>query len=330
MQRLARALAWLLPCLALHAEDPWVAYAPAGNPNGKHIVLLSGDEEYRSEESMPALGKILSQRHGFRCTVLFSQDENGVINPNNQTNVPGMRHLDDADLVINAFRFRELPDADMKHFVDYLNAGKPMIVLRTATHSFAYSRNKQSPYARYSWDYQGNDAFKGGFGGVTVGETWTFHHGGHGSEATRGIVDGRYRNHPILNSVKDVFGPTDVYGVNPDFPKDATVLLWGLVLRGMNPDSPANWSKPLMPIVWLREARLESGRSAQILCSTIGAASDFVSEDLRRLIVNACYHLTGLEVPRKADVTPVGDFNPTMFGFNQYKKGVKVSEHRLP
>ena len=53
------------------------------------------------------------------------------------------------------------------------------------------------------------------------------------------------------------------------------------------------------------------------------------SDDLRRLIVNACYWLTGLEVPNKADVTPVGEFNPTYFGGNKFKKGVKVADHEL-
>ena len=87
------------------------------------------------------LGKILSQRHGFKCTVLFSVNpDTGTIDPVNQTNVPGMHLLDSADLVILLFRFRELPDADMKHFVDYLQAGKPVIALRTATHAFQYSR----------------------------------------------------------------------------------------------------------------------------------------------------------------------------------------------
>ena len=157
----------------------WVTYEGADGPGkGKHIVLLSGDEEYRSEEGLPQLGKILSQRHGFKCTVLFSLNPaDGTIDPNNQTNVPGMKLLETADLVINQFRFRELPDSDMKYFVDYLNSGKPMIVIRTATHPFAYSRNKQSPYARFSWDAKG-----GGFGGMTVGETWTYHHGDHGKE----------------------------------------------------------------------------------------------------------------------------------------------------
>src|SRR5262249_19585428 len=154
---------------------------PQGSANGKHVVLLSGDEEYRSEESLPQLGKILSQRHGFQCTVLFSQDADGTIDPDNQANVPGMHLLAKPHLVVNQFRFRELPDADMKHFVDYLDAGRPMIVVRTATHAFSYTRNKQSPYASWSHDQRG-----GGFGGMTVGESWTFHHGEHGKESTRG------------------------------------------------------------------------------------------------------------------------------------------------
>ena len=37
--------------------------------------LLSGDEEYRSEEAMPQLGRILAKHHGFKCTVLFAIDK---------------------------------------------------------------------------------------------------------------------------------------------------------------------------------------------------------------------------------------------------------------
>ncbi|HAB14915.1 MAG TPA: hypothetical protein DCE44_00545 [Verrucomicrobiales bacterium] len=303
----------------------WVTYEPpASSANGKQIVLLSGDEEYRSEEGLPQLGKILSQRHGFKCTVLFSQDPDGTINPNNQTNIPGMHLLGAADLVVTQFRFRELPDADMKPFVDYLNSGKPMMVVRTGTHSFAYSRNKQSPYAVFDWQ-----AKDGGFGGKTVGETWTYHHGDHGKESARGLVDGIHRKNPILNSVNDVWGPSDVYGVNPDFPADAAVLIWGQTLKGMNPNDPPNLNKAIMPVVWLRNYSSSTGKTSKILCSTMGAATDLRSEDLRRLFVNAAYDLTGLKVPEKADVTPIGEFNPSMFGFGTFKKGVKVSEHIL-
>lgn len=321
---LALILGLIASTLAVTAE-PWVTYdPPAGQSNGKHIVMLSGDEEYRSEESLPALGKILSQRHGFKCTVLFSQDAQGIIDPNNQTNVPGMHLLGGADLVVNQFRFRELPDADMKHFVDYLDAGKPMMVLRTATHAFHYTRNKQSPYAKYGFAASG-----GGFGGMTVGETWTYHHGDHGKEATRGLVDGKNQKHPILKSVRDVFGPSDVYGVNPDFPSDVQVLLWGQTLVGMKPDDAPQLKKSIMPLAWLRDVQTGNGKTSRILCSTIGAAIDLASEDLRRFVVNASFDLTGLTVPDKADVTPIGEFQPTMFGFNGYKKGVAVSDHVL-
>lgn len=305
--------------------DPWVTYEPKpGTANGKNIVLLSGDEEYRSEESLPQMGKILSQRHGFRCTVLFSQDADGTINPNNQTNIPGMHLVDGADLVVNQFRFRELPDEDMRHFVHYLEAGKPMIALRTATHAFDYNRNPKSPFAKYS-----HNAANGGFGGMVVGETWTYHHGNHGGEATRGIINGKNQQHPILKGVHDVFGLTDVYGVNPDFPQSATVLLYGQVLKGMHPDDGPNLQKAIMPIVWLNTYPAADGKTGTALCSTIGAAIDLKSEDLRRLFVNACYQLTGLPVPDHADVTEVGSYHPLMFGFNKFKPGVKVSEHEL-
>src|SRR5512142_1612246 len=116
-------------CLA----GDWVTYFPSpGTASGKHIVLLSGDEEYRSEEALPMLAKILAVRHGFKCTVLFAiNPADGAITPTVLTNIPGMQALDSADLCFLSLRFRELPDDQMKHFVDYLNAGKPIIGLRT-------------------------------------------------------------------------------------------------------------------------------------------------------------------------------------------------------
>jgi hypothetical protein len=317
----ALALSWTLT-----AAD-WATYPPpAGQANGKRVVLLAGDEEYRSEESLPMLGKLLSQRHGFHCTVLFSiNPADGTIDPVNQTNVPGLHLLETADLVITAFRFRELPDRDMGHFVNYLQAGKPIIALRTATHAFNYTRNKQSPFAK--WDFASKD-WPGGFGQQVLGETWINHHGDHDAEATRGLIDGTQAKHPVLRGVVDVFGPTDVYGVVHLQPAD-TVLMHGLVLKGMAPESPPNWRKSLMPLVWIRDHTWPNGKTTRALTSTIGAAVDFQSEDLRRLIINATYWLTGLEVPAKADATPVGDYRPTYFGFGKFTKGVKPADWEL-
>lgn len=321
---LLAALSLIVPARG-HAGDQVVYPGKDGPGAGKHIVFLSGEEEYRSEEGLPQLAKILSQRHGFKCTVLFSQDLDGNLNPNNQTNVPGLKVLDSADLVFLQFRFRELPDAEMKHFVDYLQRGKPMIAIRTSTHAFAYSRNKQSPYAKFDWQ---NKEWPGGFGQQVLGDTWISHHGVHKSESARGLINGVHESNPVLRGVRDVWGPSDVYGIIHLKPTD-TVLMYGLTLKGMRPDDPPNYNKSIMPLVWVRDFVWDNGQTTRALTSTIGAATDLQSEDLRRLFVNSAYWLTGLEVPAKADASVVGEFNPSAFGFGTFKKGVKPSDHEL-
>src|SRR5688572_25247375 len=151
--RLAIALACLLAA-PLAAPAQGIVFEGGDGPGkGKQVVLIAGDEEYRSEEALPQLAKILSKHHGFNCTVLFPiNPETGLIDPNHQSNIPGLHHLKDADLVIIATRFRELPDWQMQYVVDYFKSGKPVIGLRTATHAFAYSRDKESQFADWSYN----------------------------------------------------------------------------------------------------------------------------------------------------------------------------------
>ena len=78
MKRLILALL-LTPLFAAAESFPssklWQVNAGGDGPGaGKRIVLVSGDEEYRSEEALPQLAKILSIRHGFDTVVLFGQD----------------------------------------------------------------------------------------------------------------------------------------------------------------------------------------------------------------------------------------------------------------
>ena len=135
--RAALGVSLMLSLVSSTLAKDWVVYEGTNGPGlGKHIVFLVGDEEYRSEEGLPMLAKILAVRHGFKCTVLFSiNPADGTIDPTVQTNTPGLAALDSADLCVMGLRFREWPDADMKHFVDYFNRGKPIIGLRTSTHA---------------------------------------------------------------------------------------------------------------------------------------------------------------------------------------------------
>lgn len=332
LMALAASAIMVLPAAGWGSEARWVAYPGSDGPGaGRKVVLIAGDEEYRSEEAMPMLGKLLSVRHGFECVVLFSIDaETGAIDPEEQTNIPGLEALDDADLMIIATRFRELPDEQMKHVVDYVESGRPIVGLRTATHAFSYRRNPDSPYAHWSFR---SETWPGGFGQQVLGETWINHHGRHGQESTRGVVAPGAADHPILRGVTDVWGPTDVYGVE-NLGDDADVLLLGAVLAGMSPeDPPVDGPKndPMEPLAWTRSYTGSAGKVSRVFTTTMGASTDFESEGLRRLIVNAVYWGLGMEeqIPEQSDVRIVGDYQPTDFGFGSHAVGVMPSSHAL-
>src|SRR5579862_9330544 len=94
--------------------NPWVVYEGGDGPGkGKHIVFVSGDEEYRSEEGLPQLAKILAKHHGFKCTVVFSLNSKGEIDPNTKDNEPGIEALDSADACVMLLRYRCWPDDQM-------------------------------------------------------------------------------------------------------------------------------------------------------------------------------------------------------------------------
>lgn len=311
----------------------WVSYPGSPGPGqGKHIVLMSGDEEYRSEETMPQLGKILSRHHGFRCTVLFAiNPETGEINPNEQKNIPGLEALQTADLMVIFTRFRDLPDVQMKHIHDYQQSGKPVVGLRTATHAFQLNQSKT--YAQYDWR---SKEHPGGFGRNVLGETWISHHGQHGQQSTRGLHAPGQANHPILRGIHDgaVWGPTDVYGVRLPMLPDCTPLLLGQVLQGMHQDDPplaGPKNQPMMPIAWIKTQDSNPRHPKRVFTTTMGASQDFQNEGLRRLLVNACYWCLEMEaqIDGKAKVEIVGSFKPSSFSFGGFRKGVYPKDHDL-
>ena len=283
---------------------------------GKHIVFVTGEEFYRSEEGMPMLAKILSQKHGFDSTVLFAIDpKTGTINPNQSRNIPGLETLGKADLMVLFVRFRELPDNEMRHIVDYVNAGKPVMAFRNATHPFRYSKNSKSLYSH--WDFR-SKKWTGGFGQQILGDTWVSHHGKFQKEATLAKVESSNSTHPVLRGVpSELFARTDVNVVNKLKPKDV-ILFRGHVLPGLSREDPPvsdGRNDEPMPWAWFKEYTAPSGKTGRSFCLTAGASVDWLEEGLRRLVVNAVYSLVGLEakIPEKADVDFVGKYRPSPF-----------------
>lgn len=317
--------------------EPWVVYEGDDGPKAdKHIVLISGDQEYRSEEGLPQLGKILAEHHGFKSTVLFPiNPETGAIDPETTTNIPGTETLQNADLMIIASRFLHLPKEQMDPIAAYINAGKPVIGLRTATHAFRLSveEHPYDPYHHYSFNYEGTD-WPGGFGRQVLGETWVRHQADSKKTGTRGLIAPGAESHPILNGVEDgaLFARSDAYGVRLPLPGHSRVLMLGEIVDGMDPDDQAvenGNNNPMMPVAWLRKYVAPYGETGQAFTTTMGSAQDLVNEEMRRLIVNASYHLLGMEVPAAATVDTVGPYNPSPRGFDEYKDGVMPAAHRL-
>ncbi|MFK7789035.1 MAG: ThuA domain-containing protein [Phycisphaeraceae bacterium] len=348
-----RLLTFILPlCVALslistgsaHAEEGklWITYPGGEGPGqGKHIVLVAGDDEYRSEEALPMLGKILSKHHGFKCTVLFPiNPETGEIQPSFQKNIPGLEALADADLMIMALRFRDLPDEQMKHIHTYTQSGKPIVGLRTSTHAF--NIRSSDTYKKYSWR-NNTDGWQGGFGKQVLGETWIAHHGHHGKESTLGIIAEGAKDHPTARGIKPktIWGDSDVYTIKLPLPGDSQPIVMGAVLTGMNPDDPILVDKPdakkqknnpMMPVTWIKTYETESGKKARVFTSTMGAATDLVFEGSRRMIVNGSYWALGMEDQIPAEGTKVDlvdAFKPTPFGMRNFKKGTTPTDYAL-
>ena len=329
-------LATLLLPTSSFCEESWSTYQGQEGPGfGKHIVLVSGDEEYRSEEALTQLAKILAEHHGFRCTVLFAIDpDTGVINPNIQDNIPGLQALESADLMILFTRFRALPDAQMQYINDYLKRGRPVIGIRTATHAFQF--RAKSPWAHYGNGYKGEKpAWTGGFGRLVLGEKWINHHGSHKHESTRGMIAPGASSSRIICGIQngDIWGPTDVYGVRLPLPGDSQPIILGQVVTrkgafnandpffGMRPDDgpPVKGAKnnPMMPIAWTKTYQIPGGKPGRVFTSTLGAATDLVPSGTRRLLVNGVYWAVGLEqkIPNAGTkVDLVGAYDPAAYG----------------
>jgi hypothetical protein len=277
------------------------------------------------------LAKILSQRHGFKCTVLFALDPDGTINPDNNASVPGSEALDSADGIVMALRFRQWTDAAMKRFAAAVTRGVPIVALRTSTHAFRFPDNHPGAYKHF------ND-----FGRNVLGENWVSHWGANRRGATRGVIVAAVKNDPILRGVDDIFGDSGIYEVHPV--PGSRILAHGQVLKGMNPDDPPDLEQrkqrksdgqeqgindPMMPIAWTRLNRNENGATNRVFCTTMGAATDLANEGLRRMVVNAVLFSFNVEVPAQTDVRYVDPYEPAPYAFKGYRRGLTPDDHAL-
>ena len=305
----------LLTTLSLNAET-LVYEGTDGIGKGKHIVFVANDHEYRSEQTCPAMARILARHHGFRCTVLFGIDEQGSIKAGNAA-IPGMGALRDADLLFFFTRFMNLPDDQVDLLADYFERGGPAVGIRTSTHCFNGQKGK---WEKLNFNYQGDD-YRGGLGEQVFGNTWhsergQSHYGANHRMGCRITPVTSAVGHPILAGVKQIHAYSGAYKSRP--PADSTPLVEVQVLNTFEPSDDINAGKPVVSAGWTRDSyTAPSGekKDARIVYVSFGASEDLKSEDARRCLTNACLWATGLEdqITADLDVSLVGGFAPSPF-----------------
>jgi len=309
------------PGAALAQNPHLVVYEGSQGPGaGKHIVFLAGDHEYRSEESLPALARILAKHYGFKCSVFLTTDpKTGFIEPGS-SNISGLEALRTADLMVVFLRFQDFPDAEMQHIVDYLDRGGPVVGFRTATHAFQILR-PDAKFLKYTW--KGVEGYPGGFGRQILGETWVTHYGKNHEQSSKLLLQPAQAAHPILRGVKDVWVQSGGYTANPI--EGSQILAMGQILDGMTPASPPAANKAAMPVAWYRSYTTPSGKAARVFTTTHGASEDLLNDGFRRMAVNACLWAAGLEgsIRAASDISFVGPYQPTTYSFGGFVKGVK-------
>ena len=252
---------------------------PSAAPKSPHVVFVTGDHEYSSEQTMPAIAAALTKRYGIRTAVLKADpDENA------EENIPGLEALGDADLAVLYLRWRRLPREQVEHLRKYLDAGKPVVAFRTTTHAFNYPKGHElERWNAFAVDYLGGPP---GWGGG-------HYHYGHTS-STDVTVAPNAGNDPILAGVERSFHvPSWLYHVLPNYPPaDAKPLLIG---HSVNPEKRAGREAVDNPVAWTWKNR----KGGRVFFTTLGHPGDFEVEAFQRVVVNGVHWALGKPAPKK-------------------------------
>lgn len=284
-----------------------------------HIVFVTGDEEYRSEESMPMLARIAARELGAQVSVCYSLDSAGFIDPNNTESITGLEALEDADLMVLFTRFRKLPAAQRDFITAYAESGRPMVGFRTATHAFSYEDSTASFY---------NDIWPT----RVFGQQWIVHHGHFedGHDPLTSVTKPAETSHPILRGVDDFDAYSWLYHVDGGEWKlygDSKPILNGHSLRSKQEANGKLADYPLdQPVAWTKTYTGASGQAARVFFTTLGHPYDFKLEAMRRLAMQGVYWALNREneIPASGiNVEPEGTYSPNNSGFGmKFKQGL--------
>lgn len=327
LQRLGRDAEAAEIAARARPATPLIYVGSEGPLLGRRVVLVAGDDEYRSEQCLPQLARILAFHHGAHCTVLFPIEPDGeAIDPEIRHNIPGLDALSQADLLVLFTSRQSLPAAQMQDIADYVEAGKPIVGLRTAMCAFAFDSG--SPFASWSWD-----APDGGFGRRVLGKSVAVDRDGPDLRRARGVLADGAADHCVLTGIDPsaIWSDLDISMLDTPLSDGCTTLLDGDVGSPVDPGAAAKVrSRSRLPIAWLREMPTRGNQRQRVFATAVGSAAEFAQADSRRLLVNASVWALGREDAITADlnIALVGDYSPRPSGVGQHERGVQPRDLR--
>ncbi len=316
----------LLSTLALSLCIPH-AFAEDPEPKKPHVLFLAGDEEYRSEETMPMLRQLVERELGFKTSIGFSRDAEGQISPTANDSTDGMEKLPEADLLVMYYRFRNPSPEEFQLFLDYVEAGKPIVGFRTTTHAFRFPAD--SPHTK--WGGQVPNGGKHSFGGgesirELLGQKWISHHGhfddGKNPLTSLTIIE-KQKAHPVLRGVYPFPAYSWLYhveGPEHSLAEGSTPLMLGTSLQSNHEKRGNTETFPLTnPVTWTKTYGEKDGR---VFFTTLGHPFDFRSVSMRKLALNGMLWALGKEdsIPENGvTATLETPFQPSNSGFGKPK-----------
>jgi type 1 glutamine amidotransferase len=224
-------------------------------PRKPYVVFLSGETEYNSEATLPRIAQELESKHGMRCTVVVASGK---------ADLPGLEALEDADLAVAYLSSLALPASQLNQIKAYLDAGKPLVGLRTSIQAF--------------------DNWKE-FGEQVLGAPWRYDYGSTSSTDVKVIPEAA--GYSILRGVASEFHCRSwLYHVLP-LPTSVSPLLVGVsVGESKRPDRVPN------PVAWTK-----TYKGGRVFYTSLGHPEDFQVEPFRKLLVNAIYWALGKTPP---------------------------------
>jgi type 1 glutamine amidotransferase len=223
-----------------------------------HVVLMIGEDEYQTRETLPAYADSTLRPAGLRVTIIHASKEN-------KNDFPGLiAALRDADLLLVSVRRRTPLKEQLDAVRAHVAAGKAVVGIRTASHAFSpLPRETITDPKLGLWTT---------FDAEVLGGNYQGHHRGEGP--TTMVVAPGAAAHPILAGVEvaRLTTPVTLYK-NAPLAAGSTALLIGTFLQ-----------YPPEPVAWVRTS---GPKQARVFYTSHGGAPDFANPDFRRLLLNA-------------------------------------------